>query len=226
MSKRFISGVIKKTFLLVATLFSLLGGSAMAEEKMCADLKKVNNLDEMLYQFYVNLDSDCLFTMPLAELEKAWGIKIMSRDRLQTNQKLFELRSSADFRGKPYHSEADAFFVEAYRKDSITLTFTIYMTKAYDKAHATLFPEGNYPRLLPEPIKKINRNPPSYRPLPLDDVPHLPKNPGKYRSDYLYFWLNADRTHVINISPGPTPSVGGISVYYEIPSGYLEYFNE
>ena len=48
----------------------------------CKGLKPYNNLDELLYQFYINLDSDCLFKMPVAELEKTWDIKILSRDRV------------------------------------------------------------------------------------------------------------------------------------------------
>ncbi|MDL2259637.1 hypothetical protein LJB99_02010 [Deltaproteobacteria bacterium OttesenSCG-928-K17] len=35
----------------------------------CKGLKPFNNLDELLYQFHINLDSDCLFTMPVEEHE-------------------------------------------------------------------------------------------------------------------------------------------------------------
>ena len=124
------------------------------------NLKKVNNLDELLYQIYTNLDNDCLFTMPLAELKGAWGIKILSRERLKPGQKAFELRDSVDFRGKPYHSDADAFYIAAFRIENRTRDFTIYVTDAYYQAHSTLFPEGNYPRLIPEPIKKLLDTPP------------------------------------------------------------------
>ena len=220
MNKLFLSEIIKKTFLRMAILFSLLGGSAMAEGKMCADLKKVNNLDEMLYQFYVNLDSDCLFTMPMSELEKAWGIKIMSLERLQPGQTVTELRDSVDFRGKPYHSEADAFYIQASRFENRTKSFVIYITEAYYQAHATLFPEGNYPRLLPEPIKKRLDRPPHGYISPDDEPLPFPKTPGVYNRYYFYYWLNSDKTNIIRLIPGPANSLYSISVIGKITSDF------
>ena len=214
MNKSCLSGVIKKTFLSVTVLFSLLGANAMAEDKMCADLKKVNNLDEMLYQFYVNLDSDCLFTMPLAELEEAWGIKILSREHLKPGETLYaypKLRESADFGGKPYHSEADAFFIEASPTENSRSDFIIYITEAYYQAHTTLFPEGNFPKLLPEPIERRQEPPPHGNVSP-DDKPRFPKKPGVYNRYYFYYWLNSDKTRIIHLTPGDTNSVSCIFV--------------
>ena len=213
---------------IVTTLFCLLPTTSMAEENMCTDLKKVNNLDELLYQMYINLDSDCLFTMPLADLEKAWGIQILSKERLQPGQTIYEmgeayadLRNSDDFRGKPYRSEADAFYVDARRENNRTKQFQILITKVYLQEHATLFPEGNFPKLIPEPTYYgFNPAPISYPPLRVGDPPQNapePKNPGVYTRDYLCYWLNADRTHMIYIFTETTPSVTRITVNDEIP---------
>lgn len=49
---------------IAVALFLCLPRNAAAEGKMCTNLKEIHNLDELLYQFYINLDSDCLFTMP------------------------------------------------------------------------------------------------------------------------------------------------------------------
>ena len=76
----------------------------------CKSLKPFDNIDELLYQFYINLDSDCLFTTPLAELEKAWDIKIDSQERIDAGQ--YDIN---DFYKKPYKSEKDAFYVKASR---------------------------------------------------------------------------------------------------------------
>lgn len=192
----------------------------MAEQNTCTDLKKVNNLDELLYQIYTNLDSDCLFTMPLSELEEAWGIKIASRERLQPGQKMFELRESIDFDDKPYHSEADAFYVEADREDNRTKRFHILITNAYFQAHKTLFPEGNFPKLIPEPIYKFTPDdifyPPEMADQPKRDYPR-PQKPGVYMSDFNYYWLNADKTHMISTSTkSPYPLITRITVYDEI----------
>jgi len=78
----------------------------------CKGLKPYNNLDELLYQFYINLDSDCLFEMSVEELEKIWGVKILYLKRLQLGQPPTptELRESSDFENRPYETEKDAFF--------------------------------------------------------------------------------------------------------------------
>ena len=154
MNKLFMSSF--KKLLALTALCLLLCTNAIAQDKGCTDLKKVNNLDELLYQFYVNLDSDCLFTMPLAELEKAWGIKIFSDERYKTGRESYELRMGPEFDGKPYRSETDAFYVEAIRRDGKTVELLIKITEYYYKTYATLFPEGNYPRLLPPPAKKYD----------------------------------------------------------------------
>lgn len=215
---------------IVTTLFCLLPATSMAEENMCTGLKKVNNVDELLYQMYINLDSDCLFTMPLEELEEIWGFKILSRGCLQPGRSSLELWNSTDFKGKPYYSEADAFFVEAHCKNNRTMQFVIVITEAYFEAHATLFPEGNYPRLLHEPIEKL-RTPPIHYDVLRSDVspaasPRYPQNPGKYNGEYIYFWLNTDRKHMIYLPAGPGGSVTRIVTYSEIPSGFLKYITE
>lgn len=64
--------------LITALLFWTVPGSLRAEEILledsdvitapCKELKPYNNIEELLYQFYINKDSDCLFNMSAAEL--------------------------------------------------------------------------------------------------------------------------------------------------------------
>ena len=43
----------------------------------CKNLGKVGDLDDLLFQMYSNLDSHCLFEMPVGELERIWGIPVV-----------------------------------------------------------------------------------------------------------------------------------------------------
>lgn len=140
----------------VVALAGVMSLNAAADGKMSSDLKKVNNLDELLYQLYSYLDSDCLFTMQLTDMEKVWGIKLLSREHLALEEKTEDLRNSSYFAGKPYRSEIDAFNVQVSRRENKTIAFNIYITKANDRAQVTLFPMGNYRILLPEPIKHVH----------------------------------------------------------------------
>ena len=212
----------KKLLTLIA-LCLLLCANAIAQDKGCTDLKKVNNLDELLYQFYINLDSDCLFTMPLSELEEVWGFKILTRENLQPGQKVFDVRYGSGFAGKSYSSEVDAFFVEFNPKvNSRPKEFEIIITEAYFNRHGTLFPEGNYPKLLPEPKLKLLGllRPTSYS---YGAFPPL-KNVGEYFRRSHYYWLNPEQTRMIIFS-STTGYVTNISVYDEIPEGYLRFIN-
>lgn len=51
----------------------------------CQNLYKVETVDDLLKQFYDNIDSHCLFEMDTAELEKIWGIRVFNEASTNTN---------------------------------------------------------------------------------------------------------------------------------------------
>ena len=185
------------------------------EASLCKGLKPFKNLDELLYQFYINLDSDCLFEMPVAELEKVWEIKILSEERVRKlyekwetkpysdekanlSRARFQLSESYDFKNKPYKSEKDAFFVEKGRTNITDLNyFLIQITKEYNEIYATLFPDGNYPRLLPVPRKEWMERL-SVHHWSIGESPRH-KNKGMYDPYSYYYWLNSDQTRMISL---------------------------
>jgi hypothetical protein len=218
-----LSGILS---LIVALLTSSIPATVAAAEEavldakvaICKDLKPFNNLDELLYQFYINLDSDCLFKMPVAELETVWDIKILSEERVRKsyeeweikpwpdyeeqenlNSARFQLRKNSDFENKPYKSEKDAFFVEKNKTNITNFNyFYIKIAKEYYEKHATLFPDGNYPKLLPEPRRKWIHI--SIHPSPDTDKFPRPKTKGMYDLfRYYYYWLNTEQTRMIGI---------------------------
>jgi len=193
-----------------------------AEESMCKGLKPFSNLDELLYQFYINLDSDCLFTMPVVELEKVWDIKILTDERAKSVG-YAQLRDSSDFRNKSFESEKDAFYVAINRDSkSDTNVFSVHITNEYNKKYGTLFPEGGAPRFLPEPLKILDLKE-IYNTPASNLSPHKPewaRNQSKYydNSSYTYYWLNDDQTHIIKLN-GIEGSVTGITILnYVMPS--------
>ena len=183
----------------------------------CKDLKPFKNIDELLYQLYINLDSDCLFTMPVAELEKIWGIKILSTETLKPGQNYNDIRNSAVFRGKPYESEKDAFYVEIPRHNiSKASSIRISMTEEYRKRYGSLFPYGNYPKLIPDPLKKKRRQAVSLHisgPVEPGKPDYRYSSPSKYRDNnrFIYYWVNSEQTHMIFFE-GVTGSVTGITM--------------
>ena len=193
--------------LFVALVICLMPLSAEAEEnsprdveelkKTCRGLGPFNNLDELLYQFYINLDSDCLFYMPVGELEKIWGIKILSEERAKYGAEYSKVRDSADFYFKPYESEKDSFYLEVWpnRYDPTKNVFSIQITREYYERTRTLFYDAKFPRTLPEPIEEqLERGVPwaarEYRPRKLGRL---------FPSWFLYTWPNSDGSHKIKL---------------------------
>ena len=116
----------------------------------CKGLKPYNNLDELLYQFYINLDSECLFEMPVEELEKIWETKIFTP--VDLDGRLNETCEPSDFMDKPYITERDGFYITALRKGKPGINrFMIQMTSDYAKKHGGFYAYEGNPKLLPKP---------------------------------------------------------------------------
>jgi len=157
---RFLS--LSGTLLLAAALALCAVQAAAAEEVVsdpktapCKGLKPYNNLDELLYQFYINLESDCLFEMPTAELEEAWDVKILDKERAKSEN--YYPLSETEFYNKPYKSERDAFYIEK------GTWFYIKITKEYYDRYGSLFPSGAPPKLISDALVKDFEYPYVYR---------------------------------------------------------------
>lgn len=154
-----------------------------AAEIPCRGLGPYNNIDELLYQFYINLDSDCLFKMPVEELEKIWNTKILSEARAQIGEKRYQIRKSADFRNKAYKSEKDAFYMETYKSEDTGLnTFNLYPTEFFAKNYGSFYNDNSLPGLLPMPLKG----------------PYITSS-GQCR-EVSYYWPSSDKTRGISLS--------------------------
>lgn len=99
----------------------------------CKGLKPFNDVFDLLDQFYQNRDSDCLFNMPVEELEKIWDTIILTEERAKP--KVYYPLSEAEFYNKPYQSEKDSFYIEKPNKWS----FFIKVTKEYWEKYGTLY---------------------------------------------------------------------------------------
>ena len=210
-----------------AVFIFLLPNFSNAESPVCKELKKINNLDELLYQFYINLDSDCLFTMPVEQLEEIWGIKIDVKGN-----------SYMDFQGKPYKSDRDLFYVEKYTRgigENLITGFIIKPTHEVYKKFGTLFPEGNFPKLLPPPI--IKEDPPPHYPAALivEGKPEFvfppekfPKHFKSYKWSHSYYWLNSQHSKdsgIMYMSTYSTASVDYFVVENKVISSLAEAIN-
>lgn len=180
-----------KLLLLTMSFMLWVAPAAGAEELVCRGLRPINDIDDLIYQFYINLDSDCLFEMPVAELEHIWGVEIytFSRDNIQDEDLFYN---------KPCKSKKDIFYIRQYwNKDKSGNVFQIKITKKYYDKHGTLFPDGNFPRMLPEPIK-VGRSLSAL--TSLRPQGKRPKNPGKYNLDsYGYYWPSSKKPYKIRL---------------------------
>lgn len=165
-----------------------------AKTTPCQGLRPFNNLDDLLYQFYLNLESDCLFEMSVAELEKAWETKILSVERLDFKQEAYQLRNGEVFFNKPYMSPKDAFYIEIEPDWGFNKRFAIKITKEYAAKHSSLYPGQKLPELLPEPIITISPQLMGTAPRTIEEL--VVKKP----SPFQYTWYNSDKTRQISFT--------------------------
>jgi len=79
----------------------------------CRGLRPYKDIEDLLYQFYINLDSDCLFTMSLKELEEIWDTEIWGSEVGSKQKKTLSREEYQAFVSKPCKTDRDAFVIEA-----------------------------------------------------------------------------------------------------------------
>lgn len=183
----------------VSVVFCLFPLVIIAEELPCRGLKPYNNIEELLYQFYINLDSDCLFKTPVEELEKIWEIEVIYRERDMNGKYDF-----SRFINKPYKTEKDAFYITVNKSSKTGSNyFTLLITSPYHKQHATLFPDGEFPKMLPRPKRGLSGDvmPPA---IDIAFPPPMPKIQDKYGSSlgqpFQFYWLSSNQSRIIILS--------------------------
>lgn len=103
-----LSKQIKYSALCLCVLLSLsIYAEQIGSEYGCNNLHKVQNIDDLLAQFYANIDTLCLFEIPKKELEKAWGLRIFETDL----QNITEQTSSEIAAMFKYHNNENGIYI-------------------------------------------------------------------------------------------------------------------
>ena len=182
----------------------------------CKNLGKVGDLDDLLFQMYSNLDSHCLFEMPVGELERIWGIPVYDYT-LPTDTASEEVnrRNSEEIDGYTLKRQADQDKYKRLHWEVIksndydpdnegeikNVVFEIFSAKDYG-----VFMQGKYPKFLPPPIIKepeseyfmdppyVNHEVEGYTPpTEFEKNGFLPPSDTVYKQNTEYFWLNPGR---------------------------------
>lgn len=180
--------IYKKTgnfrILILCFVYMFLSIINICEAKgVCKNLSKVNDIDELLFQFYTHIDNQCLFEMPVEELEKAWGIPVFEYD----SEKWKVIGKDVS----QLTTEGDGFYVIKQLLKNNVSVFYIKLTNRYKKknqGYGGSLSKGQYPKLLPAPQIIVNEgriNPPdsgeSMFPIPENTI---------YQQQTGYYWIN------------------------------------
>lgn len=182
----------------------------------CKNLGKVGDLDDLLFQMYSNLDSHCLFEMPVGELERIWGIPVydytpptdtaseeVNRRNIKKRDEYALKRQADQDKYKRLHWEV--IKSNDYDPDNEgeikNVVFEIFSAKDYG-----VFMQGKYPKFLPPPIIKepeseyfmdppyVNHEVEGYTPpTEFEKNGFLPPSDTVYKQNTEYFWLNPGR---------------------------------
>lgn len=173
----------------------------------------MKDIDDLLFQFYSNIDSQCLFEMPTEELEKVWGIRVLDYINASSD-KLNELNIKAN---KASENE-ESFFVRKADFEQGISAFYIDLTDKYrdkNRGWGGSVGKGQFPELLPPP-QVINKPfNPKIRPFIDGNEPIIPKDT-VYQKYSNYYWLNKfqlDNQPVLFFKTDFFPTPSGLTFY-------------
>lgn len=187
----------------------------------CQNLGKVKDIDDLLFQFYSNIDSQCLFEMPTEELEKVWGIRVLDYINASSD-KLNELNKEV----KRIRKNEEGIFVRKVNFEQDISAFNIHLTDKYrdqNQGWGGAVGKGQFPKLLPPPqvvsdfVEPNNLvdllNEPDIR----GEWPIIPQNT-VYQKYSKYYWINksqSDKQPVLFFKTDFFPSPQGLTLYSE-----------
>ena len=157
---------------------------AQAKASCLKKLHQVKNRDDLIAQmFETALEDDCLYHFTSTELEKIWGIPVF--DYVQVDPMMLPIPPNKDI-----ESPIGLYVVK--NEVPAGATFRIEMTLSELNKHFSIFPEGRFPSILPQPKSfALNeaalRHPPTYIP------PYQLPPQAKIKAGRKYYWFKDNR---------------------------------
>lgn len=173
-------------------VFLLVPVNCEAEETAnshCNNLHQVKDIDDLLLQFYSNIDNQCLFEMPTQQLEKIWRVRILDYVNADS-KKISDLNTEFH---RIIENEQSLFICKKDFEQGV-IALDINLTNEYIKQNTGwggLISKGQYPKLLPLPqvVSVFFDEPYEILPVIHSTRPHIPKDT-IYREYSYYYWLN------------------------------------
>ena len=152
-----------------------------AKARCMNTLHHVSNRDDLISQmFQTALEDDCLYHFTSAELEKIWGIPVF--DYVQVDPLKLPIPPNKDI------ESPIGLYVE---KDTVPAGTSFYMkmTLSELEKHFSIFPEGYFPSILPEP-KSFALPEAAIRSHHVTYIPPYQSPPqAKIKADRMYYWF-------------------------------------
>ena len=154
---------------------------AQAKASCLKKLHQVKNRDDLIGQmFETALENDCLYHFTSADLEKIWGIPVF--DYVQVDPMMLPIPPNKDI------ESPIGLYVE---KDTVPAGTSFYMkmTLSELEKHFSIFPEGYFPSILPEP-KSFALPDAAIRSHHVTYIPPYQSPPqAKIKADRMYYWF-------------------------------------
>ena len=154
---------------------------AQAKTSCLITLHKVTSRDDLIKQmFETALEDDCLYHFSPTELEKIWDIPVF--DYVQVDPMMLPIPPNKDI------ESPIGLYVE---KNTVPAgaTFRIEMTLSELEKHFSIFPEGYFPSILPEP-KSFALPEAAIRSHHVTYIPPYQSPPqAKIKADRMYYWF-------------------------------------
>lgn len=133
-------------FIILLLIYPIAKADSLHIPKNCYDLSKPEQAEDLLYQFYRNKDTNCLFVIDVDVLENIWKIPIMDfRDTSKQTREEISRRFD--------HLDS---YSELGKKIRITISTSKYgqhfrVSQPTGDSFSLFEPDSSFPRQLPKP---------------------------------------------------------------------------
>lgn len=215
--KRF-NFILLVSFIAISLSITPISEAKETNMRTCNNLHKVKDIDDLLLQFYSNIDNQCLFDMPTQELEKIWGIRVL--DYIATSpEKRGALRGNLNREVQKIRANGKGLFVKKVDFEHGVVAFDINLTNKYleeNEGWGGSVGKGKFPELLPPPQRVNDLYEDTLEDMYIPGSKPIAPKGTVYEKYSKYYWLNkaqADNQPVLFIETLGLPRVLGITFY-------------
>lgn len=164
-------------------------------EGECQNLKRPNDIAELLVQIYQHSDKSCLYYQQGKKLSDLWGISVINLQDYDNSEKFYQQKDKLFTQSCKSQLDGIYIFIEpskltGYEQDKMSLV----LSRCYIDKFGGLDRHLGFFKNLPNPMIKKSNTPPYFPSSESnnDVVKYVPKKDGMFDINHYYVWYKTN----------------------------------